>query len=54
MARSAGAQVERYLSVCCQALIERAVFSDGRGFLICSECRQVLAVEAGRRREKTR
>jgi hypothetical protein len=48
MAQSAGAQVERYLSVCCQAPIDRAVFSDGRGFLICSSCKQVLAVEPKR------
>jgi hypothetical protein len=54
MARSAGAQVEQYLSVCCQAVIDRAAFSDGRGFLICSQCRQVLAVEPKRSRRKTR
>jgi hypothetical protein len=54
MARSAGVQVDRYLSVCCQAAIDRAAFSDGRGFLICSKCRQVLAVEPRRRREQMR
>ena len=39
------AHVERYLSVCCEAPIDRAAFSDGRGFLICSACGKVFAVE---------
>jgi hypothetical protein len=45
MAKSAEAKVEQYLSVCCQAPIDRAAFSDGRGFLTCSACSKVLAVE---------
>jgi hypothetical protein len=45
MVHSAEARVERYLSACCEARIERAEFSDGRGFLICSGCSKVLAVE---------
>jgi hypothetical protein len=45
MHQAAEAQLERYLSICCQAAIERAVFSDGRGFLVCSSCARVLAVE---------
>jgi hypothetical protein len=46
MPKTAEAEVERYRSVCCQAPIDRAAFSDGRGFLTCSACGKVLAVEA--------
>jgi hypothetical protein len=43
MPKNAEAKVDRYLSGCCE--IDRAAFSDGRGFLICSACGNVLAVE---------
>jgi hypothetical protein len=46
--QSAEAKVQRYLSVCCEAPIDPASFSDGRGFLICSACGKVLAVEPRR------
>ena len=46
------ATVESYRSVCCQATIDPAVFSDGRRFLICSDCGKVLAVEP-RREQKS-
>jgi hypothetical protein len=42
------ALVENYRSVCCEAPLERAEFSDGRGFLICSACQRVVAVEPKR------
>ena len=45
MAKTAEAEVERYLSACCKAPIERAEFSDSRGFLVCSACAKVLGVE---------
>ena len=45
MPKNAEAKVERYVSVCCEAKIDRAEFSDGRGFLICSACGNVVAVE---------
>jgi hypothetical protein len=45
MPKNAEAKVDRYLSGCCEAPIDRAAFSDGRGFLICSACGNVLAVE---------
>jgi hypothetical protein len=51
MAQPADATVvQRYLSVCCEAQIDAAAFSDGRRFLICSACGKVLAVEAKRKR----
>ena len=45
MVRTAEAKVQQYLSSCCEAPIDHASFSDGRGFLICSACSKVLAVE---------
>jgi hypothetical protein len=38
--------VEVFRSACCEARLDRAAFSDGRRFLICSACGKVLAVEA--------
>jgi hypothetical protein len=51
MAKTAEARVQSYLSSCCEARIEHASFSDGRGFLICSGCSKVLAVEKKRERK---
>jgi hypothetical protein len=48
MPQIAEATVQRYRSACCDAPIGRAAFSDGRGFLICSACSKVLAVERKR------
>jgi hypothetical protein len=53
MAPTAEAQLERYLSVCCEAPIDPASFSDGRRFLICSSCGKVLAVEPKRERSRS-
>ena len=50
MRQTAEAKVENYRSVCCAAALDRAVFSDGRGFVICSACGKVLAVEPKRER----
>ena len=53
-AQTAAAKVQRYLSVCCEAPLDLAAsFSDGRGFLICSSCGKVLAVEPKPERERT-
>ncbi len=51
MRRTAEANVETYRSLCCEAAIDSAAFSDGRRFLICSACGKVLAVEPKRERK---
>ena len=45
MRQTVETKVETYRSVCCTAALDRAVFSDGRVFVICSACGKVLAVE---------
>jgi ribosomal protein S27E len=52
MRQTAEVKVESYRSVCCDAALDRAVFSDGRGFVICSACGKVLAVEPKRERKR--
>ncbi len=49
--RHTAPKVESDRSVCCAAALDRAVFSDGRGFVICSACKKVLAVEPKRDRK---
>jgi hypothetical protein len=53
MPQIAPARIERYLSVCCEAPIDRGAFSDGRAFLICSRCNKVLAVEPRREQKQS-
>jgi hypothetical protein len=52
MRQTAEVTVERFRSVCCQATIDPALFSDGRRFLICSACGKVLAVEPKREHKR--
>jgi hypothetical protein len=49
--RHTAPKVESHRSPCCAAPLDRAVFSDGRGFVICSACQKVLAVEPKRKRK---